>query len=516
LETSDKPKEVTNMQRQKVITQTLKGESRQSAQPQRQLAEDASQRRLAEEARQRLVAEHARQQQLGEEATRLRLAAEVKLQKIQEYKTQLESEFRQILSNDGYLPPEPAPLLWSRALKTASRQVQARTFDSDFSEALAVVERELEDKYQLSYGYLQDLRKSLAAPPSLLQKIKLITTRVHKSIEQATVSIEMPEVAPSLKTQMSEIELFLAGNWVEEKRRGILAIHIDEASQSTILQIGIAEHGPIYITIPEVLRPEDLALKSVQEMLRRLGPFRNVVDPMAVIDGSHQGLNYNQIFLNSRVVRAPSGNTSRLAKNYKESALRERLTVENTVILNSAPSTREAYARVFKKDLKARSWPAWEKEAQLWNDAVVSNRFATSQEVSREALVDALSLTKNVIVIVAHCDGGSIFMPEPPPEGSEVPADYLIAHREQIAANAPFVYLFSCEAGKLSNLQNFASTLLECGASGVVASQSDVGSAEGRALLERVLGEGREAPPIEDYFRAMRDVNFRDMEVFLA
>ena len=95
-------------------------------------------------------------------------------------------------------------------------------------------------------------------------------------------------------------------------------------------------------------------------------------------------------------------------------------------------------------------------------------------------------------------------------------AQYLLEHRTEIAANRPFVYLFSCEAGDLRNLGNFASSLLEAGAAGVVASQRTVGSAEGRSLLRRILDERRGAPPIEDFWTAMRDTNYLDMEVFLA
>jgi hypothetical protein len=422
---------------------------------------------------------------------------------------------QETLTKQGYMPPQPAPLLWRRALAAVKREVLSRLSDSVFSTAFTALGREIEARCKNSYRYLEQLRESLDAPFSLLQKIMSLSTKVHKIIAQAMVGMEMPEVAPSLKKKMDEVELFLAGDWAEKKQRGVLAVHVDEESKQTILQIGVAEHGPIYITIPDVLRPEDRALKAIREMLNRLAPFSSEVDPMAVIDGSYQSLNYNEIFLNTRVVRAPSGNTKRLAQNMQTTAQRERLSPDNTEIINSVPGSREEYIGVFKEDNPARA-TQWRDEAENWNTTAVANRFAPSPEASREAMLAALTESQNVIVIVAHCDGQSIFLPAPPPDGSEVDANYLLAHREEIAANAPFVYLFSCEGGKLSNLQNFASTLLECGASGVVASQSTVGLAQGRELLSRLLDEKRDKPPIEDYFKAMREVNFLDMEVFLA
>ena len=137
-------------------------------------------------------------------------------------------------------------------------------------------------------------------------------------------------------------------------------------------------------------------------------------------------------------------------------------------------------------------------------------------EASEAGFLTALTQKQNVVVLVAHCDGRRLFMPDPPPEGTQVTAEYLLQNREQIAANAPFVYLFSCEAGKLSNLRNFASTLLDSCAAGVIASQTTLGAAEGQAFLGRLLGETRGAPPIEDYWRAMRELGFYEMEVLLA
>jgi hypothetical protein len=326
----------------------------------------------------------------------------------------------------------------------------------------------------------------------------------------------MPDVAPSLQQKMDDIEHFLAKDWVKETGRGVLAIHVDEAKGATIIQIGVAKHGTIYITVPQVLRPENIAEASIQKLLGRLTPFQDVVDPMAVINGAHQGLVYNKIFRNTRVIRAPSGDTSRLASNIKECAQRERLSVDNTAILNSAPKSAEECRRVFRgRDV----WHAWRNEAVLWNNTVQSANFAASQvqEASREAVLLALAREKNVIVIVAHCeDGQRIYMPDPAPQGSVVTRDDLLANREQIAANAPFVYLFSCEAGELSNLQNIASTLLECGAAGVVASQAGVDGIGERPLLQRLLDDGREAPPIEDFFVAIHEVNYLNMEVYLA
>jgi hypothetical protein len=512
------------MQRQRVHQQQQSVES----QHEQQRAEEQRQHQLAEQRRQYQLEEERRQHHLEEERAAQLASEELKARQLEEFKEREREvaqafEKRQVelqeclntsLAAQGYMPPEPSPLVLTRTLKALTAEFRAHESDPVVSEILAGFEVKIEQQFEQSSSYAKQIAESLT--PSFFERIKQSVVGIHESINRAKVSIELPNVAPDLQRQMMEIEVFLAKEWSAEKHRGVLAVHVDEMSKSTIIQIGVAEHGPIYITIPEILKPEAQALKSIEEALKRLAPFTGTVDPMAIIDGKHQKLNYNEIFLKSRVYRAPSGNTARLARNLQETARRERLSKDNTVILNSAPKSEAEYVRVFAEDAKAVHWAAWGSEAQDWNTTAAANRFDTAQTASQEALLTALTQTKNVIVIVAHCDGESIFMPEPPPTGSIVTADYLREHQDEIAANAPFVYLFSCKAGDLKDLENFASTLLDCGAAGVVASQSEVVSDEGRSLLGRILDEGRGAPPIEDYFNAMQDVNFREMEVFLA
>lgn len=502
------------MQRQKFVVN-----AQQRQQQQRQHQEPAPEPALQEQ-------EHARQLEaelhetagLEYELTKdAQLSAEqVRELPVHEYRMKFEECLFKTTAEWGYKrPPEPSPFLQMRAVKLLAQAFEAEAgADPAALQALHSLQQAIQGQIQPANEYLMELEKSLAAP-STLKRLLDRAKGVDKRLDEAQVTMEMPAVSQALQEKMQEVELFLAGDW-EQKQRGVVAIHVDDATQTTILQIGVAPYGCVYITIPALLSPEDIALLSLRTMFGRLAPFVNIVDPMAVINGQHQRLNYNEIFRKTRVMRAPSGNTSRLTQNIAVTSKRERLSAENTVILNATPASLEEYTRVFPQDLERNHWGAWDGVAQRWTGAATAQKFEAAQQVSREAMLKALTEEQNVIVVVAHCDGESIFLPQPPPGGSLVTPDYLLAHKDEIAANAPFVYLFSCEAGDQRGLRNFASTLLECGASGVIASQSTIGSAEGRQLLSRVLDEKRGAPPIADYYNAMNEVNYRDMEVFLG
>jgi hypothetical protein len=416
----------------------------------------------------------------------------------------------------GYLPPNPSPFLRTRTLKAVAHEIRAEQVTSDVQEALSTLEQEHERRYAFARGFLDEMSKCLTVHGRFVSHVKALLQQSDPAINRTSISIEIPAVSPALIKRMLETERFLAHEWSDNSQRGILAVHVDEENQTTILQIGVAEHGPVYISIPRILRPEEVALNSIRKLIERIEPFQQVVDPMAVIDGSYQALNYNYLFRKSRVIRAPSGNTERLMANIRETARRERVSPDNTAIINCSPATLEEYQRVFPKDKNGRHWAAWGDEAERWNHAIAHEQFGVAAEAGQADFVAALTQKQNVVVIVAHCDGNEIFMPDPPPEGTQVTAEYLLQNREQIAANAPFVYLFSCEAGNISNLKNFASTLLDSGAAGVIASQTTLGAAEGRNLLGRLLGKQRRAPPIEDFWQAMHESKYFDMEVFLA
>lgn len=472
--------------------------------------------------RQRRREREAREQAEAIEAQRLAAEREQEARKraeqeqVEACRLELQSFVMETLTREGYLPPKPSPLIMKRILNAVAGQRWKYRGNPGFHRFLGAFEAEVNQGSETANKLLELASRNLNRSPRLLSKMLQLTRGIHESIDKATISIEMPEVAPAMHAQMKEIELFLAKDWTNETHRGVMAVHVDKLNQTTIMQIGIAEHGPVYVTIPEVLQPETAAMKSIEEVLRRLAPFTGSADPMAIIDGEFHRINYNEVFRKARVYRAPSGHTARLARNLQESARREKLAADNTVILNSAPKNEAEYLRIFPEDIKLRQWNTWGSEAQQWSETVVANQFAVSSDVSQQAMLTALTEAKNVIVLVAHCNGESIFMPEPPPNGSIVTSDYLLEHQTEIAANAPFVYLFSCEAGDMSNMRNFASTLLDCGASGVIASQTDIGSAQGRELLGRLLDERRGAPPLQDYFKAMQEMNYRDMEVFIA
>ena len=408
----------------------------------------------------------------------------------------VKNDIVEVLTSQGYNPPQPPPLLAIRETDRILVALGAPPTDAALATATKDYQSQLLADSPATVSFIAALVQHMGKPDAV-SRVKRFLGRVDPAIDKATLSLELPIVSKALEAKMRSFEHFITESWCAEPCRAIVAVHVDAETRSTIVQIGTAEHGPVYITIPKLLSDGDVAHRSLTELVSRLSAFTEAGDPMAVIDGAYQQLNFTQMLRPKHVLRVPSGDLPRLSANLAVARARPRLSPHNTVVLNSAPHDLNEYRRVFPDDPRAVGWAAWQNEAADW-DAAAAPGFAPTPEVSRDGFIRSLSTAENVIVIVAHCDGEAIFMSQPPPVGTTISGDDLRAHKAEIMANQPFVYLFSCNAGDLRRMENFAGILLECGAAGVLASQTTLGGNDERGMLSRLLSDGRGAPPIED------------------
>lgn len=452
-------------------------------------------------------------------------------------KEAFDTALRKQLSHYGYMTrPDflsPSPLAILRATNTLKNQIT-----DEHGEGWEQLIDELAEKYSASKTFSYAINDTMEKRPLVLHVISRFSPEIADLLEgvdgllnKANLSMYMPPASNKIINLMRDFELLLARDWrTDEPKRGIFTIHEDIESQTTIIQLGIAEYGCLYLTLPGIIEPRKKAMQSLMTLLGRLEPFTSEVDPLAIINGSLQHVNYNAFFPNKRIIRATSGNINRLINNSKIIETREQLTPQNTIIFNSTPSTLGEFQTTFPNRRNDVAWEAWRDEAADWENSIANASFASASNVSKESVVNALSTKENVIVIVAHCDGDNIYMQDPRPNGTIVTSEYLLQHKEQISTNKPFVYLFSCEAANLTNMGNFtssepsehidmgnfASTLLECGVAGVVAPQKSVFPDDSRIFFTRIIGRHRKAPPLEDFWSAMKSESFYDMEVFLA
>jgi len=120
-----------------------------------------------------------------------------------------------------------------------------------------------------------------------------------------------------------------------------------------------------------------------------------------------------------------------------------------------------------------------------------------------------------VLLVIAHCDGVSVRLPN----GEFVHVNDLDGIAEAIRANHPNVFLFSCETARTSDVRSFAKVLLDYGALGVVAPVTKISVREAAELFGSLLKNmvGSDPLPIgEAFLKALEETGRRTMEVWLA
>jgi hypothetical protein len=264
------------------------------------------------------------------------------------------------------------------------------------------------------------------------------------------------------------------------------------------------------------MEPEALAQAILSEIKKASSRIVTNDCTIAVIDGDYQALNYQRIFDKNVVVRSVKDDCDRFASNLDAFLKREPPTAENTALHLGMPADESELNAVFKKG--GADWTLWSDVAPLWQGRASRQGFGAHPSASAEQVINSLVKDKNVIVVVAHGDRRTLYMPAPPPDGSELNADQIIERKAEIAANKPVVYLFCCETAEVSDLKSFSEILLDSGAAAVIAPQTKIDAERSVDFFEGIVRKetGRPENSLTKFKAAARRSNYREMEMWLG
>jgi len=135
---------------------------------------------------------------------------------------------------------------------------------------------------------------------------------------------------------------------------------------------------------------------------------------------------------------------------------------------------------------------------------------------SKARFLEALQKKQLSIVIVAHSDGLTIRLPD----GGSITAADLTAVHEQIRANRPLVFLFSCDTARTIGASSFAKILLDQGARAVIAPVTKIAAKEAVGVIESfvrsVTGKSKPGSLERAFENANTETGSRAMEVWIA
>jgi hypothetical protein len=264
--------------------------------------------------------------------------------------------------------------------------------------------------------------------------------------------------------------------------------------------------GNVEVDLAERLstRTEQL-LEIVSE--EKLGTSR---DTVFILDGDVPTVNFQQMFPDKLVLRSVSMDEGLILGHLEELYTALPLTPDDTVIINGVPNNPSELGRV---QLQESDWEQWDGIHQAWNNAANKSGFTVSGNTAQEAL-NAFETSSNIVVVIAHSDGYSIFFPD----GSSLSIDDVSSVQDSIKENNPLVVLFSCETARVDeSLVSFAEELVGLGAKAVVAPISTIGARSSSALLESFLEASTEGlSPIEALTKAIQETNNTSLETWVA
>lgn len=379
-------------------------------------------------------------------------------------------------------------------------------------------ESEIVSEAQEAEAAFQNIKQSLESTSLFNNLRKLLGAgKVLELLRKCIVSISVPELGSPGREAVASARKFLRRAWsghLDQKTQGLFSVH--RCAGKTIMHLGSSSFGSIFITLPQSLEPQALAETFLSEIRKVSSDFIPRDGTLAVIDGDHQGINYQEIFPNNIVVRSIKDDCENFAKKLNKMLEREPPSPEDTALHLGVPASRDELNAVFKRG--GGDWELWRDVAPLWSGRAGSHGFTRAISTSSEQIVESLTTSKNVIIVVAHADGDRVYLPAPPPEGSELSGEQIIERKAEISANGPIVYLFCCETAEVSNLRNFSQILLECGATAVIAPQTKIDAERSVDFFENIVAnkKGDRVNSLTNVKAAERGSNYKEMEIWLG
>lgn len=417
------------------------------------------------------------------------------------------------------MPPEAAQVL---------QDFHAYFKDQGFRDleqiAIEGFDKEIHQEAQPVKQFVEELQRELQSTSRFTGFFRRGFGKIRDALRKCKVSIELPDLETIAREAVAG-SCKLLRQWrerAEARQQAVFSIH--KTGGKDILHIGSSLYGSVFITMPGLLEEEiRLLLSHLKEMVSGFIASDSI---LAVIDGDHQTLNYQAIFEKNIVVRSAKADCDRFDANLDTILHRQPITPENTGLHLGLPANSQELQKVFEMGKKERDldttspdWADWSGVLPDWQRSAKRNGFDVHTNASATQILDSLTKDENVIIIVAHGDHDSIYLPAPPPEGSKLTEDQVKARRYEITANKPVVYLFCCETAVVSDLKSFAQVLLDSGAAAVIAPQikidADDGSIKFFESLVQKGGNGHENS-LTKLQAAMQQTNYREMEVFLG
>jgi hypothetical protein len=329
-----------------------------------------------------------------------------------------------------------------------------------------------------------------------------------------TLSISPPDLASPAAEALKSVRELLRHSWREGvpiNRQGILSLH--KSGGKTVIQLGSSEYGSLYITLPISLAPDSLMGQLLTKISRSLTRVFGPGSIVALYDGDFHRINPKYVLRDQILIRSVKDDASAFLEATDRILAAEPPSPMNSTLHVGVPSNEDELRATFH----GGDWDLWRNVYGNWQRRATRQGFSLEPGGNRDAILQSLSVKKNVIIVAAHARDRVLYLPAPLPDGSQIKPEDLEMQKAAITANKPVVYLFCCETAEISELHGFVDTLLSCGAAAVIAPQTEINADKSAQLFEQIVtSSSNPATALERLLQAEQTTKYREMEVFVA
>ena len=362
---------------------------------------------------------------------------------------------------------------------------------------------------------LRSFEKHLRSAGPLLALTGRLRFGKHvETLRGSVVSNEVPDIGSPERERLIKQSDLLRRKWSEHldgKDQAMFSVH--RFGDKTLVHVGSSIYGSAFVTVPHSMDPETVAAALLSCIANSVGSLIPRGKIIGTLDGDHQAVNLQRVFPHNLVVRTSKADDTVFVAALELIGGRDAPNPTNTSVHLGVPANPVE----LESTQRGADWSLWDGVASLWKKRASRNGFESLRTASATDVLTSLETEKNVIIVIAHGDERTIYMPAPPPEGSRLSADQVLDRKNEISANKPVVYLFCCETAAISGLKNFSQVLLEAGAAAVVAPQSTIDARRSAdyfdALVKRKATAG---DTLSNLREATRRSKYREMEVWFA
>jgi hypothetical protein len=341
---------------------------------------------------------------------------------------------------------------------------------------------------------------------------------IRSHLKSCLIGIEPPPLDPlGDKAAQAAIRLLRTSwdNSDSDRNQSLFSIHRN--GEATVFQIGSKAFGFIYLTFPRELLPLSLLKRILSKVLNCTRKFLPAESVVAVYDGEMQDLNPKTLLNKHIIVRSMADDEANFRAKIAKVLEAEAPKSHNTALHLALPDNEESLKAVFPE--ADPQWDLWKDVARQWKQH--ANRGGLLGEgdgyAGKDQILASLAVSRNVVIVAAHADKQTLFLPAPPPRGSQIGPEDLHQHQDAIRKNGPMVYLFCCETAQIANLKSFASHLLECGALAVIAPQTKIDAFKSASLFQKIVGgNASNLKALSQLLWAEKTTGYREMEVFIG